>query len=320
MYQGTVLGPPLWNTFFADVAHAANANGGREAMFADDLNVFKTFRRNTPLSQMMDDLTKCREKVHSWGKMNRVSFDPKKEHLVVIHPDEFHGEAFKLLGLTTDLNLRMHTAIDQLLAKIRPKSTAILRTRGYYNIAELIGQYKTQIWGLVESHCGGYFHAASSLLEKIENVQLNFLKQLNLTAKEAFLNFNFAPSILRRNIAILGLIHKRVLGLCHPTFEELLPWYGQKVNIPRGFGHNKQLYDHRMEVTHQRSLFDKSIFGMIGFYNNLSQDLVDLPDVKSFQSALTNIAKDRCERRDSDWHLSFNRGCGPDIDSCVISL
>ena len=48
VYQGTVLGPPLWNAFFADVAHAANANGGREAMFADDLNVFKTFKRNTP--------------------------------------------------------------------------------------------------------------------------------------------------------------------------------------------------------------------------------------------------------------------------------
>ena len=127
---------------------------------------------------MMDDLTKCREKVHSWGRMNRVSFDPKKEHLVVIHPDEFHGEAFKLLGLTTDLNLRMHTAIDQLLAKIRPKSTAILRTRGYYNTAELIGQYKTQIWGLVESHCGGYFHAASSLLEKIEKISVQFSKTI----------------------------------------------------------------------------------------------------------------------------------------------
>ena len=59
---------------------------------------------------------------------------------------------------------------------------------------------------------------------------------------------------------------------------------------------------------------------MIGFYNNLSQDLVDLPDVKSFQSALTNIAKVRCKRGDSDWHLSFNRRCGPDIDSCVISV
>ena len=64
---------------------------------------------------------------------------------MVIHPDKFHGEAFKLLGLTIDLNLRMHTAIDQLLAKIRPKSTANLRTGGNYSTAELIDQFKIQI-------------------------------------------------------------------------------------------------------------------------------------------------------------------------------
>ena len=43
IFQGTVLGPPLWNAFFADVALAASATGGNEAMFADDLNVFRKF-------------------------------------------------------------------------------------------------------------------------------------------------------------------------------------------------------------------------------------------------------------------------------------
>ena len=31
-----------------------------------------------------------------------------------------------------DVNLRMHSAIDQVLSKIRPKVTAVLRTRGYF--------------------------------------------------------------------------------------------------------------------------------------------------------------------------------------------
>ena len=320
VYQGTVLGPPLWNAFFADVAKAANANGGKEAMFADDLNVFKTFHRQTPLPQMMKDLEECRHKVHKWGKMNRVSFDPGKEHLVVIHPAEHHGESFKLLGLMIDLNLRMHTAIDQLLAKIRPRSTAILRTRGYYSVPDLINQYKTQIWGLVEAHCGGYFHAATTLLEKIEGVQQNFLKQLNVSTSDAFIEFNFAPSMLRRNIGVLGLIHKRVLGLCHPAFEDLLPWYEHRISIPRGFGHNKQLYDHRLEVSHQRALFDKSIFAMVDIYNNLPQSLVDSPTVKVFQRGLTHIAKERCKKGDPEWHLSFNRRTGPDIDGCSITI
>ena len=68
---------------------------------------------------------------------------------------------------------------------------------------------------------GGFFHAASSLLDKIDAAQNHFLHELDLSPSSAFLNFNFAPPSLRRNIGILGLLHKRVLGKCHPTFERL---------------------------------------------------------------------------------------------------
>ena len=140
-----------------------------------------------------------------------------------MHSREHHGEPFRLLGCMIDLDLRMHTAVDQLLGKIKLKCTAILRTRGYYGVPELVNQFKTHIWGLIEIHCGAYFHAANSLLEKIDQVQTSFLNKLEVTERQAFLNFNFAPIKLRRNVAILGLLHKRVLGLCHKSFEKFLP-------------------------------------------------------------------------------------------------
>ena len=31
VFQGTVLGPILWNVFFSDVVHAARIGGGRES-------------------------------------------------------------------------------------------------------------------------------------------------------------------------------------------------------------------------------------------------------------------------------------------------
>ena len=40
VFQGTVLGPPLWNFYFADVANPAKYNGGKEAIFVDDLIFF----------------------------------------------------------------------------------------------------------------------------------------------------------------------------------------------------------------------------------------------------------------------------------------
>ena len=40
VYQGMVLGPPLWNVYYADAAAAVNLIGFLEIVFADDLNCF----------------------------------------------------------------------------------------------------------------------------------------------------------------------------------------------------------------------------------------------------------------------------------------
>ena len=229
IFQGTVLGPPLWNTFFADVAIAASATGGSEAMFADDLNVFRRFPRDADAAHVHEKMQECRHDVHAWGKRNRVSFDPGKEHLLIIHPTCGDGDTFRLLGCMTDCKLSMVPAIDSIMTQIKPKITAILRTRAHYSCKDLIGQFKTHVWGIIEAHNGGIFHAASSHLDRIERAQQHFLDELGVSAEEAFLEYNFAPPILRRNIGILGMIHKRVLGIAHPAFSHLLPWY-QTVN------------------------------------------------------------------------------------------
>ena len=77
-------------------------------------------------------------------------------------------------------------------------------------------------------YSGGFFHVASSLLEKLDHVQNRFLRELNVSPCQAFLEFNFAPPSLRRNIGALGLLHKHVLGKVHPTFEKLLSWYTER--------------------------------------------------------------------------------------------
>ena len=78
VYQGTVLGPCLWNVFFADVSVSAKSAGGKEAMFADDLNVFQEFDPLVPLPTVVSTLEVCRKRVHAWGRTNRVTFDPGK--------------------------------------------------------------------------------------------------------------------------------------------------------------------------------------------------------------------------------------------------
>ena len=45
VYQGTVLGPSLWNTFFQDARLPVNESGFMEIVFADDLSAWKLFQR-----------------------------------------------------------------------------------------------------------------------------------------------------------------------------------------------------------------------------------------------------------------------------------
>ena len=104
------------------------------------------------------------------------------------------------------------------------------------------------------------------LVEKVDQVQRNFLQKLEISESTAFLEFNFAPSVLRRNIGILGLLHKRVLGLCHCSFEQLLPWLSHHPDADRDFGHNKQLYGHWLEATQHRALYSRSVFAMIDIF------------------------------------------------------
>ena len=137
-----MLGPPSWNSFFADVATPAKSTVGKEAMFADDLNVFQLFDRLTPPEECCEILSECRRNVHAWERKNRVSFDASKKHLVILHPNQNHCERFKFLGCMIDLDLRMSFCVEQLLGKIRPKSVTILRIRAYYDEQDLLNQYK----------------------------------------------------------------------------------------------------------------------------------------------------------------------------------
>ena len=79
IFQGTVLGPYLWNVFFADVHKAAEATGCQERKFADDLSTFKVFKRDVSNDDILLDLALCQASVHDWGEKKRVTFEQTKK-------------------------------------------------------------------------------------------------------------------------------------------------------------------------------------------------------------------------------------------------
>ena len=47
VYQGTILGPPLWNVFYEDAAMAIHVHEFCEIVFADNLNAYEAFELTT---------------------------------------------------------------------------------------------------------------------------------------------------------------------------------------------------------------------------------------------------------------------------------
>ena len=91
----------------------------------------------------------------------------------------------------------------------------------------------------METQNGAIFHSAEYLVEKLDSAQRRFLHELDLDEATAFMEFNFAPPSLRRDIGILGLLQKRVLGKAHPVFQKLFPFYADVFGNLRPGDHDR---------------------------------------------------------------------------------
>ena len=84
VFQGTVWGPSLWNTFFEDARTPVNRAGFEDTFFADDLNCYKTYSRSCQNEVVTEELEECQAELHKWGGANQVAFDAAKEHFHVL--------------------------------------------------------------------------------------------------------------------------------------------------------------------------------------------------------------------------------------------
>ena len=79
LFQGTVLGPTLWNLFFEDSRVPINSVKFIEAVFADDLNAYRMYAGNVRNSTILRHSKECQTRLHAWGSANQVVFDETKE-------------------------------------------------------------------------------------------------------------------------------------------------------------------------------------------------------------------------------------------------
>ena len=119
VFQGTVLGPPLWNVFFIEINYTLQRCLFRIAKFADDLTAYRNYNSSVSNTQIHDDLNDCQAACHQFGVSRRVTFDASKKHFCSFHKLHCSGETFRVLGTLVDPTLTMQDEIR----KIRNKNT-----------------------------------------------------------------------------------------------------------------------------------------------------------------------------------------------------
>ena len=107
VFQGTVLGPPLWNVFYKDAAQSIRRCNFTEVVFADDFNTWCAFNRQIGNDEILSSCRECQALLHAWGRTNSVSFDPGKESFHVLHRMRGVGDDFPLLGLINNCSLKL---------------------------------------------------------------------------------------------------------------------------------------------------------------------------------------------------------------------
>ena len=277
VYQGTVTGPILWNLFFEDARHAINECFFTEVVYADDLNAYRVFPKTAKNCDMMRSLDNCQQELHKWGVANQVCFDAAKESQHVISISEPSGNNFRLLGVPFDPELSMVDAVSEIVSAAGWKLKTLLRTRRFYVDADLVVFYKSHLLGYLEYRTPAVYHSTRSVLCRLDAVQTRFLKDIGIDEQTALLRFHLAPLSARRDMALLGLIHRTVLGKGPEQFRVFFKLEDQSM----------ALQDPRK--TTKSPLIKRSMFGLIAIYNMLPARIRSAESVPVFQKGLQDF-------------------------------
>lgn len=136
----------------------------------------------------------------------------------------------------------MLVAIDDLPKKCRWKLRNLLRSQRHFNAEALVNIYKSRMLGFIEYRMAAIHHACDSLLHPLDAIQRRLLEHVGASETEALFKFNLAPFASRRDIAMLGLIHRSVLDKGPQHFQQFFK--RQEVAPPPG-RHKLHVVEHR---------------------------------------------------------------------------
>ena len=152
---------------------------------------------------------------------------------------------------------------------------ALLKTQRFFHDSKLVDVYKSKLLGYLEYRTSALYPATDTVLKPLDAVQERFLRALGCTEMKALMYFNLASLAARRDMAMLGLIHRTVLGKGPAHFKQFFRLAEARDTYEtrrRGRTHSKQLEDPRRGVFPE--LLRRSALGLVAVYNRLPEEVV----------------------------------------------
>ena len=267
------------------------------------MNAFRVLEPGTSDFEAYAMIRKCQSSLHRWGDANGVVFDAGKESAHIVSRRGADGPPLTVLGVQFDCKLLMHQAVRQCATEVGWRLVALLRTQRFQSLSELVVLYKSHILPFLEYRTAAIAHAATSVLNELDVTMDRFLHSVSLTDIEALMHFRLAPLSVRRDIAILGILHRSAIGEGPPALQQ---FFTMDVRVPPP----------RAPRRHCRHMMDPcglrwpdyafhSALGAVRVYNILPDYIVSARSVKAFQSRLQGLV---CTRVGScaDWRATLS--------------
>ena len=120
-------------------------------------------------------------------------------------------------------------------------------------------------------------------------------------------DYNLAPLKSRRDMAMLGLIHKTVLGQAHPDFSKFFRLSFEPRSGRTRSQNNRHAYTLQDDrISSELEVWRRSAAGLIPTYNRLPENVVMTESVQAFQRSLQNILKVEVKNNNLDWQSLFS--------------
>ena len=162
--------------------------------------------------------------------------------------------------------------------------------------------YKSRVLSYLEYRTPAVYHATDTVLSPLNRLQNTFLRRLGVDQVTVLMEFRLAPLATRRDIAMLGLIHRAALRKGPPHFWKFF----RLEQHPRASRtrlaqrrHGGQLVETRRDRFLE--VVRRSALGLVSVYNLLPPEVVCTDAVKTFQKNLQELVKARAAAGYEDW-------------------